>query len=128
VIVLDANVLIAFLDGDDAHHRSAIELMATADRYRMHPLTVAEVLVKWVRERRLAEVEQLLDELGVTTHQLIARESVRLAELRASTGLKLPDCCPLLLAEVGGWPLATFDARLATAARSRGVEIVEEGP
>jgi predicted nucleic acid-binding protein len=46
-----------------------------------------------------------------------------LAGLRAATGLKLPDCCVLLAAEQVGGGLGTFDDRLATAARERGVPV-----
>jgi len=43
-----------------------------------------------------------------------------LAVLRADTNLKLPDCCVLLAAEQTHGAVATFDDRLATAARERG--------
>jgi predicted nucleic acid-binding protein len=53
---------------------------------------------------------------------------MRLAGLRASTGLKLPDCCALLVAEAQGAALATFDDRLARVARSRGVAVLDGEP
>jgi predicted nucleic acid-binding protein len=48
----------------------------------------------------------------------------QLAELRAHTGLKLPDCCVLLTAERHGpAEIATFDARLARVAVERGLAV-----
>ena len=48
----------------------------------------------------------------------------QLAELRAHTGLKLPDCCVLLTAERHGpAEIATFDTRLARVAVERGLVV-----
>ncbi|MGH9122899.1 MAG: PIN domain-containing protein [Acidimicrobiales bacterium] len=47
-----------------------------------------------------------------------------MAELRASTGLKLPDCCVLDVAIHHQASLATFDTTLASAARHRGVAVL----
>ncbi|GAA0651373.1 hypothetical protein GCM10010174_88910 [Kutzneria viridogrisea] len=52
---------------------------------------------------------------------LAAAHAGRLAALRASTGLKMPDAVVLLTAEVSGAALATFDERLAAAAVGQGV-------
>ena len=49
--------------------------------------------------------------------------AVRLAQLRATTGLKIPDCCVALAAEDAAAPVARFDDRLAQAAESRQLEI-----
>ncbi len=48
---------------------------------------------------------------------------LRLAELRATTGLKLPGCCVLDVAIRHQARLATFDDALAAAARQRGVTV-----
>ena len=47
MIVLDASVLIAYLDGSDDHHEAAERLLAAAidDDLGVNPLTLAEVLV-----------------------------------------------------------------------------------
>lgn len=70
---------------------------------------------------------QLWDDLvgmGVSTHVADVGDPLLLAELRASTGLKLPDCCVLLVARSAGLPVATFDARLADAAKSLGLVVI----
>ena len=52
-----------------------------------------------------------------------AEEPLRLAELRVSTGLTLPDCAVLDVAVFHQASLATFDTALATHARKRGVRV-----
>lgn len=43
--VVDANVLIGWLDDRDALHDAAIEILTAIDWFIVHPLTLAEVLV-----------------------------------------------------------------------------------
>jgi predicted nucleic acid-binding protein len=58
VIVLDASVLIAFLDGDDKHHAAAERLPTQAidEDLAANSLTLAEVVVVPVRDGRLDPV------------------------------------------------------------------------
>jgi len=49
---------------------------------------------------------------------------LRLAELRAASGLKLPDCCVLDIAISNHASLATFDDALAVAARRRDIAVL----
>ncbi|MBA3745649.1 MAG: PIN domain-containing protein [Sporichthya sp.] len=67
MIVLDAGVLIAYLDADDAHHAVAQVLLAEAidDECGANPLTLAEVLVVPARLGRLEAAQLVLDELEV---------------------------------------------------------------
>ncbi|MBA2694439.1 MAG: PIN domain-containing protein, partial [Actinobacteria bacterium] len=48
-------------------------------------------------------------------------QPLRLAELRTTTNLRLPDCCVLDVAVPHRASLATFDDALTVAARARGV-------
>jgi predicted nucleic acid-binding protein len=128
MIVLDASTVIAFLDAHDAHHERAAALMTehVTDGFWMHELTVAEVLVGAVREGR---GNQLLDDLhavGIRAHGASPEEPLILAELRARTGLKLPDCCVLAVALHEGATLATFDGHLRRAARDLHVQTLPE--
>jgi predicted nucleic acid-binding protein len=128
VIVLDASVLIAHLDAGDAHHDRAFGLLlALADEpFAASPLTVAEVLVGPARAGLIDRAAAAVRELQVTTVPIDEIAPARLAALRAATGLKLPDCGVLLAAElVGGAGIATFDDRLAAAARARGLDVRE---
>lgn len=56
--------------------------------------------------------------------QAAQHDPLRLARLRATTGLKLPDCCALDAALGHGASLATFDEALAAAARRLGVDVL----
>jgi predicted nucleic acid-binding protein len=127
VIALDASVLIGFLDEDDAHHEEAFDFLMATDDYLMHTMTLAEVLVRGVRDGTLAALEQRIREIGVVEQPRAATEAVQLARLRSDTGLRLPDCCVFLVAEAAGASLATFDDRLARVARASGLDVLE-GP
>lgn len=126
MILLDASVLIAYLDGADTHHEAARALLASLmdEDLGINPVTLAEVLVAPARTGRLEEVLSVLHELEVESLPFPSDTAVRLARLRASTALKLPDCCVLLAAEDAGAHVASFDARLVAVATSRGLSVV----
>ena len=125
MIVLDASVLIGYLDGDDAHHAAAEALLAAAvdDDLAVNPLTLGEVLVVPARDGRLDAVLDVLDDLEVAQLALPADAAPRLAQLRVATGLRMPDCCVLLNAAVAGATVASFDDRLLEAAAGRGLPV-----
>lgn len=125
MIVLDASVLIAHLDGADLHHDEATDLLVSAaeDDLVASPITLAEVLVGPARSGELHRATTALDLLGVGVVALDADAPTKLALLRAGTGLKLPDCCVILAAESVGAELATFDHRLAGVANEHGVAV-----
>jgi len=56
-----------------------------------------------------------LRQLDIATVALTDEAPQRLAILRVTTALKMPDCCVLLAAESASAGVATFDDRLATA-------------
>ena len=124
MIVLDASVLIAHLDASDTHHDAATGLLLdVADEDLVaSPLTLAEVLVGPARAGVLDRAEAALRQLSVVPVPLPDDAPVRLATLRAATGLKLPDCCVVLAAEQVGAVVATFDDRLRGVARERGLD------
>jgi len=126
VIVLDASVLIAHLDARDALHDRAEEALTSVAAYALaaSPLTVAEVLVGPARADRADEAVGVLRALGISEVPLPEDASTRLAELRARTGLKLPDCCVLLAAETApADAVLAFDERLLAEATRRGFRI-----
>ena len=125
MIVLDAGVLIAYLDNQDRHHEPAEALLERAidDDLGANPLTLAEVLVVPARDGRLDSVRTVLRDLEVQELPFPADTAVRLAQLRATTGLKMPNCCVLLAAEDEAARVACFDDRLAQAAQSRQLEV-----
>jgi predicted nucleic acid-binding protein len=130
VIVLDASVVIALLDGGDAHHEAATRILqdAGAADLGISPLTVAEILVGPTRVGRAEQTRALLDALDLQAIPWGPETPSRLAALRVSTGLKLPDCCVLLAAEDAGFGrVATFDGRLARVAVTRGLTLLGAG-
>jgi predicted nucleic acid-binding protein len=126
VIVLDANVLIAHLTEDDALHTRAktVVLGLENEVLAVSVLTLAAVLVTPARRDAFGAATRAVDRLGIATLELSAGDAGALAMLRAETSLKLPDCCVLLAAERHHAGLATFDARLAGVARSRGLQVI----
>lgn len=126
MIVLDASVLIAQLESGDRHHVRAVKLLSRlADVLLLSStITMAEVLVSYAHAARVDEGEGLLRRLEVTEVPLGAQAARRLAVLRATTRLKLPDCCVLLAAQdARADSIATFDDRLAEAARGLGLSV-----
>jgi predicted nucleic acid-binding protein len=95
VIVFDASVLIAYLDSDDDLHRDAYRLLSESvdEDFGANSLTLAEVLVVPARAGRLEAVQTALHELETDEVPFPVDTAVRLARLRAGTGLKMPHCC-----------------------------------
>jgi predicted nucleic acid-binding protein len=127
MIVLDASVLIAHFDATDVHHDRAGELLLlAADQDRplgASLITLAEVLVGPARAGRISQAAVVLDQLRVCPVTLPQDAPFRLAALRAATTLKMPDCCVLLAADQVADTIATFDDRLAEAAREHGLAV-----
>ena len=125
MIVLDASILIAHLDASDSHHDRAEVLLASSGNEDLitSVVTLAEVLVGPSRSGIVDRALIALEQLGVTAVAIEPTGALRLALLRTETGLKLPDCCLLLTAEQTDAALASFDLRLAAAARDRGVRV-----
>jgi predicted nucleic acid-binding protein len=123
LIVLDAGILIAHLDGRDAHHERAKQLLVDTGGERLGASTIslAETLVAPARAGRLGDATDALERLGVRELSLDDGASARLAQLRTDTGRKLPDCCVLLAAEECRGAVATFDSALVDAAAGLGL-------
>ena len=131
MIALDASVLVAHLSPFDAHHDAATGiLLAAADEpLLVHAITMAAVLVGGVKIGKGAEMRADLQAAGILIAGRDDDEPLRVAELRATTGLRLPDCCVLDIAR-------TNDARLdlrpgsgdrSPSARRRGVALTVNG-
>jgi predicted nucleic acid-binding protein len=128
VIVLDASVVIAMFNPNDPHHNRAIDVIDenAGDALVIHPMTLAEVLVGAVQQghasRRLAEI----DSIGIRRSEPHVDEPLLLAELRATTGLRLPDCCVLAVATQKSGTLVTFDGALKRAALGLNVRVLPD--
>lgn len=125
MIVLDASVLIGHLDGRDQHHERARELLiANAESpFGASSISLAETLVGPARSGKLEVARGALGLLAIEELALGADASVRLAAIRAETGLKLPDCCVLLAAKDRDGAVASFDLDLARSAKDLGLAV-----
>lgn len=126
MIVFDASTVIALLAPHDVHHASALALVdrEAGQAFVASVITHSEILVGYAHGGRLAEGRRRLRRLEMAEVPLGALAAPQLAQLRATTRLKLPDCCVLLAAQdSGAETIATFDDRLAGAARELGLAV-----
>lgn len=130
MIILDASVLIAHLDKTDPFHQQATALLSSVADQELaaSTITVAEVVVGPARAGQVDRAIGVLDQLQVRTLPLGEDSPPRLAALRSETHLKLPDCCVLLAADQAQRTsaLASFDNRLRSVARSRGLKVLPD--
>jgi len=80
VIILDASVIIAHFNRNDAHHRSATDLLAesSAEPLAVSAITMAEVLVTPARAGKLEVVTAALCRLGISSVSLDSDTPARL--------------------------------------------------
>lgn len=105
VAVLDASVLIAFLDRSDAHHEAAVGALAArrSDELVLPASVYAEILVGPLRRGRAAveKLEGFVSDFGMRIEPLSGEIARRAAVLRARTGsLRLPDAFVLATADI----------------------------
>lgn len=123
--MLDASVLIAFLDARDKHHDAAVSLLENsgAEPLAASSITLAEALVMPMRSGMQDDVLAAFKGLGVVELPVGSSSATQLAELRARTGLKMPDCYVIAAAEDQGGSVATFDKALGKAAAESGLQV-----
>jgi predicted nucleic acid-binding protein len=105
LVVLDASVVIAFLDPDDALHDGAVEALTEHQHDDLViPLSVyAEILVAPYRRGApaVAEVEAFLADFGVRSEPMTPPIARAAAQLRGkSRSVRLPDALVLATADV----------------------------
>lgn len=130
MIALDAGILIALLDSDDVFHTPATAFLAdhAASPLCVSALTYAESLVHPARSGRLDQARRDVDVVDPAILPLEEDDAPRVAEIRASTGLRMPDAVVVHTAEEADAELATTDQRLARAAAQRGLTVHLVGP
>lgn len=120
--VVDAGILIAFLDENDAHHlganRELVSAQQRSDRIALPASALAESLVSPARkgEFSIAAVREFIERLPLLIVEIGLEIAVESAKLRASHGhkLKLPDAlvvataiqsgADVLITTDRGWP------------------------
>ena len=123
MIILDANVLIGFLDSSDPHHAASVDLLERrlVDGFGSSVLTVAEALVHPTRVERHDAAMAALLRIGVQVLPLDGTDAVALARVRATYRLRMPDAVALHTALRTGSQLASFDEALNSAAVRAGI-------
>jgi predicted nucleic acid-binding protein len=125
VVVFDSDVLIGFLNRDDAHHDEAVRVVREAivpdTRRWLCAVNYAEILIGPVRAGQHDLVDRMLVHLNIETKQVDMALAQRAAAVQAETNLKLPDAFALATAihaermEWEGVRLASFDEAVLKA-------------
>lgn len=107
LVVLDASVVIAFLDPDDALHEAAVGALTEHqhDELVIPASTYAEILVAPFRAggEAVAEVAAFLSDFGVRVQPIATEVAYAAARLRGeSRSVRLPDALVLAAAGVLG--------------------------
>jgi predicted nucleic acid-binding protein len=122
-VALDADVVIAFLDADDAQHQAGVNTLgghlAAGDEIVICATTYAEVIVRPLQRGSDATVDEFLAAIAariVDVDRALARSA---AELRAAhPRLRLPDALALATARRTDAQLLTLDHDLQRIASS----------
>ncbi len=128
-VVLDADVVIAALDGDDTSHGAARELIGAwvgAGTLRLISLVnLTEVLVGLVGDPALLRIgRESLRAWSIRSHAPTEAVAVDAARLRAAHAISLPDAYVLATTRHLDASLASFDRRLVKAAGAEGLRVV----
>jgi predicted nucleic acid-binding protein len=124
VVVFDSDVLIGFLNRQDAHHQQAITAVRAAlkqQRRLLCAVNYSEIVIGPLRAGRQADVEAMLGQVMFEIIQVDGALARRAAAVRARTNLKLPDAYALataIHAEHLGYTdvrLQSFDQRVLNA-------------
>jgi predicted nucleic acid-binding protein len=90
---------------------------------QMSAVSFAEVLVHPARAGKADKFLKLIDGLGLEIVPIEESDSAKLAKLRASTNLKMPDCLVLHQAIKASGSIATTDKTLARVSKEKAVGV-----
>jgi predicted nucleic acid-binding protein len=127
-LVLDADVLIGALDGNDPQHRRARALFTwwreAQDACAVSAVNLTEVLIAPAADTsKLAAARAAIAALGITVHQPNQAIAVEAARLRKRHPVSLPDAYCLATAKHTGSALSSFDQKILKAARREGIKL-----
>jgi predicted nucleic acid-binding protein len=127
-VVLDADVVIGALDGNDPHHTRARTLFRgwerqDADRL-LSVVNLSEVLVAPAADRRrLRAAREAIAALGVSIHQASEAIGVEAGRLRGAHPISLPDAYCLATARYTDATVSSFDEKVLRAAQREGLAL-----
>jgi predicted nucleic acid-binding protein len=127
-VLLDANVLIGALDGNDPHHRRARALFTKwrddQDACAVSIVNLTEVLIAPSADvSTLAAAREAIAVLGVTVQEPNEAIGVEAARLRQRHPISVPDAYCLATAKHTGSALSSFDQKILKAAKREGVKV-----
>jgi predicted nucleic acid-binding protein len=125
--VLDADVLIAHLNPNDARHSRAVDRLEWAagqGPLAASVLNVAEVLVHPAAGELGEQAYAALKAMDLTVLDIPPDAAMQLASLRARTGRRMPGCCVLLAAARTGGAVLTFDEKLRGSTADLGISVL----
>jgi predicted nucleic acid-binding protein len=127
IIVLDTSALIALTSSKDPHHQWALKMFrdTAAFELQMSALSLAEALVHPARADRAGKFLKLIDGLGLEITPIEASDASRLANLRATTNLKMPDAVVLQQAIKVKGSIATTDKTLAKVTKQKAIDVFQ---
>jgi predicted nucleic acid-binding protein len=121
-MLLDSSAFIAFLNPADKHNSDATQRISGAQTIEIHEVSVAESLVRASAHEVVPHVLFVLERLEATIVNSSGLEgAVRVATIRHTSGLPLPDCYVIDAARELGEPVLSFDAKLNKAAHEMGL-------
>lgn len=125
-LLLDADVLIGALDGNDPHHRRARALFTKwrddQDVCAISVVNLTEVLIAPSADAsKLAAARAAIGALGVTVQLPTEGIGVEAARLRQRHPISLPDAYCLATAKHTGSTVSSFDQKMLKAAKVEGV-------
>ena len=126
MIILDANILIGLFDPYDLKHALSEQLLIDHgnERLALSALTLTEFLIRPAAVGKAAQAEDFVTDMGIIVIPLLAQDARHIAQVRAVSGLKLPDAVVLWLAQSSVASVMTMDERLAKAALGMGVPVL----
>jgi len=126
-VLLDADVLIGALDGNDPHHQRARALFTgwrdAQDLCAISVVNLTEVLIAPSADvAKLAVTREAISALGVTVHQPNEAIAVDAARLRQRHPISLPDAYCLATGKHTNSTIASFDQKILKAATDENID------
>ena len=123
-LVADASFIIALLNPRDAHHPWTHSVFSLHEREDIRTTTInlAEAMVRPYQTGQAVDFEEALAELEIHVWNVREGDESELAELRASSRLKMPDALVLFCAIRTASSVATADRALAVTVRQSGLK------
>lgn len=129
--VLDADVLIGALDGDDAHHARSRQLFTAwheqDDALLVSVVNLSEVLVAPAADQqRLRAARKAIAALGATVYTPTEALGVEAARLRGRYPISLPDGYLLATAKNTFATVVSFDGKVLRAAKAERIPTLDD--